>query len=377
MRGTVAIETGGLSDWTLHFEDSGLSLSSGANEEADTHIYTDADTFAEVIKGEISGVEAFLDGHLRVRGNLNLSLRMTSLLPDPPAHFPVGHDVRVGNIDTFYLEAGHGDPVILFHGLGATNASLLTTMRDLATDYRVIAPDLPGFGASSKPIRTYNAEFFSKWATGFMDKLGIQKAHFIGNSMGGRIAIEMGLREPDRTERICLLAPSPAFLKNREFVRLVKLLRPELAAIPMFLRQKDVVIGTKRMFARPRRLSEAWYEAAGDEFLRVFQTMRGRIAFFSAARQIYLEEPHGEAGFWERLKSLSVPSLFVWGSHDRLVPAKFARHVERALPNATSVVLKECGHVPQYELPDKTHALVREFLEADCEALEELPAEVS
>lgn len=372
MRGRVGVFTGGRSDWTITFDDSGISLAAGVDkDEVQTCIYTDSGTFADVVHGDVSGVEAFLDGRLRVRGNLNLSLRLTALVQQPPARFPIGRDVRADGIDTFYLEAGEGPTVILLHGLGATNASLLPTIMELARDHHVIAPDLPGFGASSKPIRSYDAEFFANWLSEFMDRLGVARAHVVGNSMGGRIAIEMGLRFPERVDHLCLFAPSPAFIKKREWVRLVRVLRPELAAFPLFLRRKDVVVGTKRMFARPNRLSDAWYDGAADEFLRVFSTVRGRIAFFSAARQIYLEEPHGEQGFWDRLKTLAPPALFIWGSHDRLVPAKFARHVERALPNARSVVLEGCGHVPQYELPEQTHALLREFLDASDGALRE------
>ena len=86
------------------------------------------------------------------------------------------------------------------------------------------------------------------------------------------------------------------------------------------------------------------------------------MAFFSAARQIYLEEAEGEHGFWERLRALATPSLFLFGDRDQLVPAKFARHVTAALPGVESVVLEDCGHVPQFEQPARTHALVREFL---------------
>jgi len=87
------------------------------------------------------------------------------------------------------------------------------------------------------------------------------------------------------------------------------------------------------------------------------------MAFFSAARQIYLEEPGGDHGFWSRLPGLTRPALFVWGDRDRLVPARFERHVVAALPNATSVVLEDSGHVPQFEHPKETHRLVREFIQ--------------
>jgi pimeloyl-ACP methyl ester carboxylesterase len=109
-------------------------------------------------------------------------------------------------------------------------------------------------------------------------------------------------------------------------------------------------------------MREAWYEAAIDEFLRIFATPRGRMAFFSAARQIYLEEAYGEDGFWDRLPALSRPALFLWGDRDQLVPSGFARHVTEAVPGARSIVLEDCGHVPQFEHPELTHRLTREFL---------------
>jgi pimeloyl-ACP methyl ester carboxylesterase len=241
---------------------------------------------------------------------------------------------------------------------------MLPTLADMARDHRVIAPDLPGFGESAKPIRSYHAAYYAEWVLGLMDGLGIERADLIGNSMGGRVAIEAGLAAPERFGRLALLAPSPAFIQRRQFVRIVRFLRPEMALLPLPIPTRRVVGGIKALFARPERLDDAWYWAAADEFVRVFNSARGRIAFFAAARQIYLEEPWGQTGFWDRLPALSVPTLFVWGERDRLVPPAFARHVDRVLPAATSVVLGDCGHVPQFELPERTHDLVREFLGA-------------
>ena len=358
----VALDVSDGDAWTLGVEPGRLSLSAGIHPEADTKIFVDSQTMTDILQGQRSGIEAFLSGDLRVRGNLALSLRLSSLVGtgEVPA-FERAADVKVAGLNTFYLEAGSGTPVVLLHGLGATNASMLTTFWDLARDHRVIAPDLPGFGESAKPVRSYDASFYADWALAFLDELGIDKAYIIGNSMGGRVAIETALCAPERVERLALLAPSPAFLKKREMVGVVRLLRPELALVPLPLPRGLVRRNLKSMFARPKRLEDAWYEAAIDEFQRVFSTPRGRIAFFSAARQIYLEEPHGESGFWDRLPGLETPALFIWGENDRLVPASFARHVEKALPNAESVVLENCGHVPQFEHPEKTHKLVRDF----------------
>jgi pimeloyl-ACP methyl ester carboxylesterase len=92
-------------------------------------------------------------------------------------------------------------------------------------------------------------------------------------------------------------------------------------------------------------------------------TPRGRAAFYAAARNIYLDEPHGDNGFWSRLASLSPDALFVWGRRDSLVPIAFMKHVERALPSARHVEL-DCGHVPQVERPRETHAAIAAFLES-------------
>jgi pimeloyl-ACP methyl ester carboxylesterase len=360
----IALEVGDGAGYTIHLGEGRLEPTPGLPANPTVRVLTDPETMAAVVGGQRSGVHAFLQGHLRVRGNLALALQLDSMFGNGkrPVRWPRFETVRAAGLRTSYLEAGRGRPVVLLHGLGATNASFLPTLWDLARDHRVIAADLPGFGESAKPIRSYDAGFFATWAAAFLRELGIEHAQVVGNSMGGRVALEMGLRYPELVDRMVLLMPSPAFLRNREFVRLVRLLRPELALIPVPLGHRQVVRGIKSMFARPSRLPDAWYEAAADEFLRVFKTARGRIAFFSAARQIYLEEPHGDDGFWDRLPSMTRPALFVWGERDRLVPAAFARHVVKALPKARSEVFEDCGHVPQYELPKRTNRLIREFL---------------
>ncbi len=106
---------------------------------------------------------------------------------------------------------------------------------------------------------------------------------------------------------------------------------------------------------------EDWTAAGIDEFLRSYLSPRGRAAFYSAARNIYLEEPYGPNGFWTRLPRLEPDSLFVWGEHDEMVPKAFARHVAEAVPDAEHLLLP-CGHVPQLELPGETHAAMLSFL---------------
>ncbi len=362
-RAVISLTTGA-EEYTIELRDGHAYPKPGAPARFDAYVETDPETFRSVQAGA-PGIEAFLAGRLKVRKNLALALQLDAVLdgPTPERRGFAARRVTAAGVDTFFLEAGSGPAVILLHGLGATNASFLPTFWELSRDHRVIAPDLPGHGESGKPVRAYHAGFYARWCAEFIDAIGVERAVLIGNSMGGRIAIEVGLRHPQKVERIVCLAPAAAFKKFREWVPFVRLLRPELALVPLVLPHSRVVRLARALFHRPDRLPLAWHLGAADEFLRVFNTARGRIAFFSALRQVYLDEPYGKHGFWERLNSLQPPALFVWGDRDRLVPARFAKHVARELPGARSVVLKDCGHVPQFEQPERTHKLIREFLQ--------------
>jgi pimeloyl-ACP methyl ester carboxylesterase len=364
---SVTIDAGAAGCWTLRVRRDGRVLRvPGAARRTRVRIRTDADTLVAMRSGRESGVGAFMDGRLTVRGSLGLALLLEGALAPAtrPARFPRPATVTAGGVRTPYLDGGppHAPVVVALHGLGATNASLLPTVWELARDHRVIAPDLPGFGIADKPLVSYSAAWFGRWLEQFCDTLQLDRFFLLGNSLGGRIAIEGGLLLPDRVRGLVLLTPSPAFRRLRQLVPVVRVLRPELAALPLPVGHATAVAGLRRMFAVPDRIRQSWYDAAADEFLRVMHDPWGRVAFFAAMRQIYLEEAFGTGGFWERLPSLRPPSLFVWGDRDRLVPHGFARHVVRALPDCRSVVLRDCGHVPQFELPGETHRLVRALL---------------
>ena len=259
------------------------------------------------------------------------------------------------------LSAGTGRQTLLcLHGLGATKASFLPTVAALSSGYRVVAMDLPGFGESDKPIGApYDAAWFARSAFETLDALGVKRAWVAGNSMGGRVAIEAGLMDPGRVRGMVLLSPALAWLRDRRWAALVRLLRPELGLLQVAPR--SVVEGAVRRLIPAA--GDGWAAAGMDEFLRSYLTPRGRAAFYAAARNIYLDEPHGEEGFWTRLESLQSKSLFVWGRHDTLVPIGFMKHVERALPGARHLEL-ECGHVPQLERPRETHAAMLDFMRA-------------
>ncbi len=357
-RARVRLEVRGGEAWDAVIEDGTADLVP-AKGSADALLSADARTWAKVAKDVRGGLDAYRASRLGVRQNLHLGvgfLAATSALTGAARLRFRMVRTRRGRLST--LEAGSGPPLVAIHGLGGTKGSFLPTVTALAGSHRVIALDLPGFGDSAKPIgASYDARFFARAVIGLLDALELDEAHLIGNSLGGRVALEAGLSYPDRIGRLVLLAPSLAWRRERPWAPALRLLRPELGLAQLAPRPIVEAI-VHRMIPGA---DEGWTAAGVDEFLRAYLTPPGRAAFYAAARQIYLEEPHGSSGFWTRLGELSPEALFVWGRLDRLVPIAFKRHVGEALPAARHVVL-DCGHVPQVERPEQTHTAVSRFL---------------
>jgi pimeloyl-ACP methyl ester carboxylesterase len=337
----------------------------------DATLRADAATWTRIAGDVRAGMDAYRAGRLTVRRNLHLGvgfLAATSGATGPGR-------LRFQRIETVsgevsVLAAGAGEPILLLHGLGATKGSFLPTVAALAGSFRTIALDLPGFGDSFKPLGArYHPPFFARSVVELMNALELPRAHVIGNSMGGRVALELGLRYPGRVGRLVLLAPSLAWRRERPWAPLVRMLAPQLGLVQITPRW-----AVEGIVHRIIPVAESnWVRAGVDEFLRAYLTPRGRVAFYAAARQIYLEEPHGSKGFWTRLARLERPSLFIWGRHDRLVPVAFAAHVRDTLPSARQVIL-DCGHVPQIERPRETHATIAAFLTATAPATETMTA---
>jgi pimeloyl-ACP methyl ester carboxylesterase len=178
--------------------------------------------------------------------------------------------------------------------------------------------------------------------------------------MGGRIAIEMGMIAPERVRGLGLLCPAVAWVK-RGLHPLVRLLRPEFGLLPHGFSRGTVSSQFSSMLCDQDLIDPAVAELMVDEFRRIYQSAGARLAFLASARNIYLEAPYGRRGFYPRLSKLDRPALFMWGSHDRLIPAAFSRHVAEWLPSAEQVTLDQCGHIPQVERPQEINERLLDF----------------
>jgi len=327
-------------------------------------IATDRRTWIDLDGGHLSSIDAFLQDRIQVRGNIDHAVRMQLLFH--PAERPrrpqdLEHvTVRTGGhtLSTFLF--GQGPPVVLLHGLGASKVSYLPLLPALARRYRVVVPDLPGHGESSKPRAAYTPAYFPRAVLALMDEVGADRSALVGNSMGGRVALEVAAAAPDRVSAMALLDPAAAGLPFPLYARILGMLPTGVGAVPMPLRKRAVVFGIRQLFADPGRLPRAAYLAGADEFIRIYRHGRARMALLSAIRGLIAD---GSDHFWERMAEVDVPTLILWGGDDRLVPARLGRRLAATLPRARLVVLPGVGHVPQFEVPEETRRLVLGFLD--------------
>ena len=257
-----------------------------------------------------------------------------------------------------YHEAGTGDALILLHGSGP-GVSGWSNFRGnfpvFAERFRTVVMDMPGFGRSERPTfdRAY-PKIAADAVARLMDSLGMEKAHLLGNSMGGYVALEFALAYPDRVDRLVLMGPGGLA---------VNILGPEQSE------------GARRlgefMMAPSKKAMEAWVDtmvankavvddALIEERLANAQApgaLESAMAIFASLGQHPDPVP-----MWARIKGVKAPTLVTWGRDDRMLPVEGALMGFRQLPNAELHIFSRCGHWAQVERKEEFERIVTEFL---------------
>jgi pimeloyl-ACP methyl ester carboxylesterase len=272
------------------------------------------------------------------------------------------HNLEIDGLPTRYLSAGEGPPLVLLHGAGDNSLDWRWVIPDLAAAHRVYAPDLPGSPDSARPAADYSPAFFERFAAGFLDALEIGPATFVGNSFGGLIALRLALAEPTRVTALVLVdsaglgrAVNPAFTSVNV---------PGLgeAAIPFWRTPVGAYQRawgrTALLFAHPpgtvprEWLAEQCRLARAPGYLEAHLTVLRALVSPLGQREVLVE----------RLPSLKIPTLVVWGARDRVFPESQARDALAHLPEGSLAVIPDCGHMPHVECPDRFLAALSEFL---------------
>ena len=258
------------------------------------------------------------------------------------------------------IELGSGSPVVFIHGLSGSWQNWLEQVPVFARDHRVIAFDLPGFGASEMPREKITISGYGRFVAALLDELGVSAAAVVGNSMGGFIGIELAIRFPERVERLVLVSAaglSIEYLRNERALAVLNALGNRLAAYSGWVASRSDTLA-RRPVARRAIFGIVAHRPDRLPGPLVAEQVRGSgKPGFIPALDALTDYP-----IRDRLGEIACPTLIVWGSEDKLVPARDADEFARLIPNSRKVVWPQTGHVAMLERPEAFNALVQAFL---------------
>ncbi len=268
---------------------------------------------------------------------------------------------RVDGVRLHYQEAGDEDapPIILIHGFISSNLIWSHILLPLANaGFRVIAPDLPGYGYSDKPREArYTIDEQARVVTRLMDKLGIQTATIVGASYGGAIAATLALDYPERVEKLVLVgAVSNDEAKKKLLLRISRFPIVGDIVTPLFLGSRWIL--RKRMQDMYRRMGKPINERMVASRHHLLETANTHRAMIRTARNWSANRIEREASL------IRHPTMLVWGDEDNHIPIDNAIRLRDALPNARLIVFRNCGHLPPAEYPEKFVRVVADFYQA-------------
>ncbi len=267
--------------------------------------------------------------------------------------------VEIDGARVHYQEAGNpaAPPMLLIHGFCASNFVWSDVLVPLAeAGFRVVAPDLLGFGFSAKPPDgAYTIEMQARMIVGLMDALEIERATLVGSSYGGAISSVCALDYPERVERLVLVgAVANDAVKHHPMLR--------LAATPLMGDLISPVLLDARRLVK-RRMRKVYARQNGH--LLDEERMRAHQLPLKAAathRAILRTLRNWSATRIEReAAQLTQPTLLVWGAHDKDVPLPHGERLHELIPHSRLFVFPNCGHLPQEERPREFVSVVAEF----------------
>lgn len=267
----------------------------------------------------------------------------------------VGETILAGGIQTNIHDTGTdpgGGTVLLIHGSGpgvSAWANWRLTIPALAPHFRVVAPDIAGFGYTERTAMDYDLDTWTAHVTGVLDTLGIESAHVVGNSFGGSLALSLAIRHPERVRRLGLMGA----------VGLSFALTPGLDAVWGYEPSVEAMAGLLRIFtATPAEgideLARLRYEASIRPGVQ-----EAYARMFPAPRQRWVDAlAHAESD----VSSITAPTLIFHGREDRVIPLATSLRLFELIPEAQLHVFGNCGHWTQIEHAAEFNRLLRDFL---------------
>ena len=258
--------------------------------------------------------------------------------------------LQIDENDIRYLESGSSQKtLVLVHGLGASAERWDKVIPLFAKHFRVIIPDLIGFGYSDKPLADYTLDFFSSFLEKFFAAAHIQNPILIGSSLGGQIAAEYTAEHPQNIEKLILVSPSGVMKKST----------PALDAYIM-----AALYPNEQNAKNAFELMESSGKHIDDEIVNGFvermKLPNAKLAFMSTLLGL-----KNAKVITTKLQSMITPTLIIWGSDDPVIPIQHADEFVASIKDCRFLRMDNCGHTPYVQDPDTFASCVLDFLNVD------------
>ena len=265
------------------------------------------------------------------------------------------HFADIDGVRVHYQEKGTGTPLVLLHGFTSSTYSWKDVFEPLSQNFRVIAVDLKGFGFSGKPDGDYSRRAQATLVGHLLDYLKIEKAWLCGNSMGGEIALNFALQNPQRVGGLILIDSAGVNVTGSGS------LAPRYLLLPVVGRVVTALALTSDKLVR-QGLEKSFYDQTKVTnervafYYRPLKTRGGQLAAVRARTQA------NEFPVEPELDRIRVPTLIIWGAQDALIPLEAGYKINKLIKESKLVVFDSCGHLPQEEMPARVVDEITKFI---------------
>jgi pimeloyl-ACP methyl ester carboxylesterase len=262
-----------------------------------------------------------------------------------------------------YRRAGEGTAIVLVHGITGSSRTWEDVIPRLAERHTVIAPDLLGHGESAKPRGDYSLGAYASGVRDLLIALGIEKATVVGHSLGGGVAMQFAYQFPERVERLVLVSSGGLGEEVHLLLRAATLPAAEYV-LPLLCAQplRDAGGSVARLLGRAGLRPGSDLEEMARGFASLGD-LEARQAFVHTVRGI-MDIGGQRVSARDRLYlAASVPTLLIWGEHDRMIPVAHGRAAHEAMPGSRCIVYERAGHFPHRDHPWRFAGDLLEFIE--------------
>jgi pimeloyl-ACP methyl ester carboxylesterase len=289
----------------------------------------------------------------------------------PPKTLHAGM-LRMGSLRVHHMHGGRGTPVLFIHGLGSSGYMEWRFNLEFASaHHRVYAPDLPGFGRTEKPVARYGIPYFTRFVERYMEGRRLRSAAIVGASLGGRVALELALKYPQRVRKLVLV-------NSLGLGRPSMQLTYGLMTLPRIGEALMKVAGDAVRWAPARMIrgAAARYVGSSTDLKRTMDD-----TYFANIRELYAADGYRDAylttirslitprallgadyDLSKRLPEIKVPVQLIWGADDPLFPIAHAARAHALINNSRLAVIEGAGHTPQAERPEEFNRVLDNFL---------------